>query len=412
MRILWLKTELLHPVDKGGKIRTYQMLRELKKDHHVTYLCLDDGTAESGALEKAHEYAHEVITVPHSTSAKFTSRFYVELIRNLRSDLPYALEKYLSPDLRERITSMAGSGDFDLLICDFLAPAVNVPPNLPIKTLLFQHNVEAMIWQRHFEVAENPIKRAYFRFQWQRMRRYEGESCRRFDWVVAVSEEDAETMKRDYGLENISHVPTGVDTDYFEYDESRETSGHDIVFTGSMDWLPNEDGIQWFVSEIFPKVQKEIPGATLTVVGRNPSAALRALSTSSDSIAITGRVPDVRPFMTRASVYVVPIRIGGGTRLKIYEAMAMGLPVVSTTVGAEGLGVEDGADILLRDDPYALSDAIVKLLRDRALAGRLGKEAAMRVQKHNSWKSVTADFARSCQLALESGAKSGVGARA
>ncbi len=400
MRILWLKTELLHPIDKGGKIRTYQMLRELKKDHHITYLCLDDGSAERDALQKAQEYAHEVITVRHKTTRKFTSGFYFELMRNLSSNLPYALEKYLSAELRLKIDSLAQTGKFDLLICDFLAPAVNVPPRLPIKTLLFQHNVEALIWQRHYEVAGNPVKKAYFKFQWDRMKRFEAEACRSFDWVVAVSDEDAQMMKREYGAEKVSHVPTGVDTEYFKQTAEPENAGHEIVFTGSMDWLPNEDGINWFASAIFPRVKQEIPDATLTVVGRNPSPALLSLADSDNSITVTGRVPDVRPFMNRASVYVVPIRIGGGTRLKIYEAMAMGLPVVSTVVGAEGLDIEDGRDILLRDDPIAFSDAIVSVLRDRELASRIGRCAASRVQVNNSWQRVTADFTRSCYLAM------------
>src|SRR5215207_3351625 len=245
MRILWLKTELLHPVDKGGRIRTYQMLRELKKEHHITYLCLDDGAADSDALKKADEYAHKVITVPHKTSEKFTTAFYLELVRNLRSPLPYALEKYVSLEFRKAIESLAGSGEFDLLICDFLAPAVNVPSNLAIPSLLFQHNVEAMIWRRHYEIAKNPVKKSYFELQWKRMQRFERESCRRFGHVVAVSEEDAEVMRREYGVSSISHVPTGVDTEYFASTGNQAASGREVVFTGSMDWLPNEDGVRW-----------------------------------------------------------------------------------------------------------------------------------------------------------------------
>ena len=400
MRILWLKTELLHPIDKGGKIRTYQMLRELKKDHHITYLCLDDGTAEPDALEKASEYADEVITVPHQTSTKFTVGFYRELVGNLRSPLPYALEKYVSVPFRESIKSLARTNEFDLLICDFLAPAVNVPSDLPIPTLLFQHNVEAMIWRRHYEVAKNPIKKAYFEMQWKRMQRFEEESCKQFDWVVAVSEEDAATMRRDYGVSNISHVPTGVDTEYFAPTVDRDDSNREIVFTGSMDWLPNEDGIQWFTSEIFPRVKQRIPEATLTIVGRNPSSSLAALADGDKAIEVTGRVPDVRPYMARANVFVVPIRIGGGTRLKIYEAMAMGLPVVSTTIGAEGLDVHDGVDLMLRDDPDEFADAIAMLLQVSELAHRIGRAASDRVQMNNSWRKVATDFNESCRRAV------------
>ena len=408
MRILWLKTELLHPIDKGGKIRTYQMLRELKKEHQVTYLCLDDGTAESDALEKASEYAHKVITIPHKTAAKFTTAFYLELIRNLRSPLPYALQKYVSSEFREAVESLSRSGNFDLLICDFLAPAVNVPQDLPIPTLLFQHNVEAMIWQRHFEVAKNPLRRSYFELQWKRMRTFESEKSKQFDRVVAVSEEDAQVMKKDYGISNVSHVETGVDTEYFAPSDRQDDSGTQIVFTGSMDWLPNEDGVNWFTAQIFPRVKERIPEATFSIVGRSPSPALLSLAAADTTINVTGRVPDVRPYMSRASVFVVPIRIGGGTRLKIYEAMAMGLPVVSTTIGAEGLSVRDGADVFLRDDPDAFADAVVNLIRDRELARRIGTEAAARVQRNNSWNKVAADFTEACHLAVGKTASAGI----
>jgi sugar transferase (PEP-CTERM/EpsH1 system associated) len=401
MRLLWLKTELLHPVDKGGKIRTYQMLRELKKEHHITYLCLDDGTAGDGAIQQANEYANEVFTIPHVTSQKFTRAFYLELFGNLRSSLPYALEKYVSPKLRELVESMARTGEYDLLICDFLAPAVNVPPNLSIPALLFQHNVEAIIWRRHYEVATNPVKRSYFKLQWERMRRFEERSCKQFDWVVAVSEEDAEVMRRDYALSKISHVPTGVDTEYFTPNEKRDVSNSHVVFTGSMDWLPNEDGIQWFTREVLPRVKAKVPDATFTVVGRNPSSSLLELSKVDKSITVTGRVDDVRPYMRDADAYVVPIRIGGGTRLKIYEAMAMGLPVVSTTIGAEGLDFQQDVDILLRDAPYAFADAVVTVLQDKELAKRIGREAIDRVQRNNSWQKVAIEFTEFCKRAVE-----------
>ncbi len=197
MHILWLKTELLHPVDKGGKIRTYQMLKELKRDHQITYLTLDDGAAAVDAREKATEYCHEVISISHHTSPKFSAAFYSELASNLLSPLPYAIKKYESAPMREQVLSLIASHRFDLIICDFLAPAANVPPEVTCPTVLFQHNVEAMIWKRHYEVQSNPLKQAYLRGQWRKMRAFERESCRRFDAVVTVSREDREMIERE-----------------------------------------------------------------------------------------------------------------------------------------------------------------------------------------------------------------------
>src|SRR5262245_21780431 len=152
MRILWLKTELLHPVDKGGKIRTYNMLKELKRDHFITYLALDDGAADEAAREQAHEYCHDLICVPHQQREKFSKGFYAELLLTLASIFPYAIKKYESAAMRKRITALAAKQAFDVVICDFLAPAINVPGDLSSSSILFQHNVEAMIWKRHFEV--------------------------------------------------------------------------------------------------------------------------------------------------------------------------------------------------------------------------------------------------------------------
>ncbi|MDX6270134.1 MAG: polysaccharide biosynthesis protein PslH [Acidobacteriota bacterium] len=400
MRILWLKTELLHPVDKGGKIRTFHMLRELKREHHVTYLTLDDGSAAPDAAERAQEYCHELVRVEHRTRAKFSAAFYVELAANLVSPLPYFMKKYKSAGMRREIERLVAADNFDVLVCDFLQPSVNVPSRLPLATVLFQHNVEAMIWKRHYEVQANPLKRSYLYGQWRKSHTYERAACRRFDHVVAVSEEDRETMERAYGLESVSDVPTGVDTEFFRPRGAEQREPHNLVFTGSMDWLPNEDAIQFFTKEIMPRVKQQIPDATLTVVGRNPYASLVELGKRDPSIIVTGRVEDVRPYMERAAAYVVPLRVGGGTRLKIYEAMAMEKPIVSTTIGAEGLPVSNGRELLLADTAEAFAAAIVGVLTDDGAAREMGARAAAAVRERFSWDKVSEAFAESCARAV------------
>ena len=400
MRILWLKTELLHPVDKGGKIRTYQMLRALKRGHHVTYLTLDDGAAPEDAAARAEEYCHELVRVPHRTREKFSAGFYAELARNLFSPLPYFVKKYESDEMRREVAARARSGAFDVLVCDFLNPAVNVPPGLRLPTVLFEHNVEAVIWRRHYEVQTHPLKKAYLYGQWRKAFSYERAACRRFDAVVTVSRDDAETIRRDYGVREVSDVPTGVDTDFFRPSGDVATEPHGLVFTGSMDWLPNEDAIQFFTRDILPLVRARVPDVKLTVVGRKPYESLQELSRRDPSVVVTGRVEDVRPYMERSAVYVVPIRVGGGTRLKIYEAMAMGRPVVSTTVGAEGLPLRDGEDLLLADTPRAFADAVTRLLRDEGFARELGARGAATVRERFGWGAAAAAFAAACERAV------------
>ena len=291
---------------------------------------------------------------------------------------------------------------------DFLAPAANVPRGLTTPTVLFQHNVEAMIWKRHYEVQTNPIKKAYLYGQWQKMRRFEKEMCRRFDCVIAVSAEDREQMKHEYGAEAVFDVPTGVDTGFFRPSGTVQPKPHSLVFTGSMDWLPNEDAIRYFVREIMPLIKTKLPGATLTVVGRNPPAALVDLSKDDPSLIITGRVDDVRPYIEAAAAYIVPLRIGGGTRLKIFEAMAMEKAVVSTTIGAEGLPLTDGVELLLADEAQTFADAVVKVLSDIDYANQLGQRAATVVRENHGWGPVTEDFVSICtqanhpQIAYES----------
>jgi sugar transferase (PEP-CTERM/EpsH1 system associated) len=406
MHILWLKTELLHPVDKGGRIRTYQMLRAIAREHRVTYLTLDDGGAAPDALALAREYARDVVRVPFDPPARGSARFYLDLARNTASSLPYAVGKYRSRAFEAEIARLAGSGGasdgdaVDVVVCDFLAPAVNLPGTLPVPIVLFQHNVEAEIWRRHAAVASNPIAKRYFAEQFRRMARFEGESCRRVAHVVAVSDQDADHFRTRYGATGVSAVATGVDTEYFTSTGTRTPTGPELVFTGSMDWMPNEDGILWFAREILPRLRARVPDATVTVVGRNPTAALKALAGEGTGIRITGRVDDVRPYMEQARVFVVPLRVGGGTRLKIYEAMAMGLPVVSTTIGAEGLPVRDGEHLVIGDTPDAFADACAALLGDAPRAAAVGGAARRLVREHFDWGRIARDFVQTCDTVL------------
>ncbi len=396
MRILWLKTELLHPIDKGGKIRTYFTLQQLVRHHRVTYLTLDPGDGAKDALARAGEYAHEVVRIPHVPARKLGPRFFLELMLNLASSVPYAVARYRSRPMERRIRALVASGGFDLLICDFLAPDVNVPRPLPVPTILFQHNVEARIWERHTEVQRSALRRAFFRSQWRKMKRYERAACGRYDHVIAVSEDDRDAMRSEYGAPNVDAVPTGVDTAFFSPSGKIGQIPGNVVFVGSMDWMPNEDAVAFFTADVWPAVREQVPEATLTVVGRKPGAAVRALD-GKNGVEVTGRVDDVRPYLERAAVAVVPLRVGGGTRLKIYEAMAMGKPTVSTTIGAEGLPLTDGEEIHLADEPGDFAARVVDLLRDPAAAADMGATAQSRVRRDFSWESAARPFIEICE---------------
>jgi polysaccharide biosynthesis protein PslH len=393
VKILWLNAGLLLPLDKGGKLRTWHLMRHLARHHDITYLSFAEPSQTADDRDGMLDVCTTLETVPRTDAAKGTLRFYAEAARFIVDPLPYAVAKYRSDAYARRAMALLESGNFDVVVCDFLPPAVNLPATLPVPSVLFTHNVEAEIWRRHVETAGNPLKRLLLKQQWNRMLRFERDVLSRFDVVLAVSEADGQTFERLYpgALRSPVHVvKTGVDTAFFTPVSGVEHRAH-LVFTGSMDWLPNEDGMVYFVRDILPRIRAAEPSATLTIVGREPTPTVRRLAEQA-GVAVTGRVEDVRPEIAAADVYVVPLRIGGGTRLKIFEAMAMGKAVVSTSIGAEGLPVTHREDILLADEPAQFAHAVVSLIRDTGARRRLEAAARRLVVDHYDWSAVASDF--------------------
>ena len=404
MKILWLNAGLLLPLDKGGKLRTWHLMRHLARRHDITYLSFSDATQTAADRDGMLEVCRRLVTVPRRDPGKGTARFYLDAARHLLDPVPYAVAKYRSRTYGERLSALLQQDRFDAIVCDFLPPVVNLPERLPCPAILFTHNVEAEIWRRHAETARQVVSRRLLARQWRRMLRFERAALARFDLVLAVSEVDGRTFERLYpgALRRPVHVvQTGVDTGYFtpQSDGTDAGTSRALVFTGSMDWLPNEDGMTFFAREILPLVRRAEPAASLSIVGRTPTPAVRRLADEA-GIEVTGRVEDVRPHIAAGAIYVVPLRIGGGTRLKIFEAMAMGKAVVSTTIGAEGLPVTHGDTIVIADSPAAFADAVVRLLRDPGERQRLGAAARRLVVDRYDWSAVAEDFeaalARAC----------------
>jgi len=394
MNLLWLNAGLLLPLDKGGKLRTWHLMRQLARRHEITYLSFRDVTDSPDAVKGMNEVAAKVVTVPRTEARKGTAKFYVDAGRYLANGKPYAVAKYRSLDYRHAIGQLLNEQQFDAIVCDFLVPVVNLPDPLPCPSILFTHNVEAEIWRRHAETARNPIARLLLEQQRRRMLRFERAALRRFDLVLAVSDADGQTFDRLYPgtlTAPVHVVQTGVDTSFFAPTTATPTKRAPLVFTGSMDWLPNVDGMQYFVHEILPRIREAEPDATISIIGRSPTPAVKRLALEA-GIEVTGRVDDVRPHIAEGSVYVVPLRIGGGTRLKIFEAMAMGKAVVSTTIGAEGLPVTPGEHVLIADDPAQFAQAVIGLIRDDERRRRLEAQARRLVVDRYDWVAVSRDF--------------------
>lgn len=387
MKILWVNPNFLHPTTKGGQIRTLEIVKRLHTRHEIHYAAFEDPSQPEG-LGRAGEYCTRAYPFQHHVPPRNSPRFALQVIGGLVSSLPVAVSRWVSPELRRFVGRQLRDGGFDRAVCDFLAPAPHFEDLS--RAVLFQHNVETMIWRRHADTAEGWARRAYFRLQAERMFAFEKQACLASGSIIAVSAKDAETMRGLFGVQRVHHTPTGVDTAYFAPQPAPPAA--DLVFVGSMDWMPNIDGVTWFHADILPLLRKQFPECSLAVAGRAPGAAIQALGKTDTRIRVTGTVPDIRPWLWGARISIVPLRVGGGTRLKIYEAMAAGVPVVSTSIGAEGLDYTDGEDILIADSPEAFAGACARLLSDPALAARIAANARHLVASRFSWDKVVLDF--------------------
>lgn len=374
MRILWVKADKLLPIENGGNIRTYHILRYLSSRHELTFYSYYGGEAD-----KAYERELQQ-RLPGSVAACTGKRELsgiargLDYLAHLSAQPPYAVSRFASFQVQDQLRAWFRERRFDVVVCDFLDAAVNFPGRWNIPCVLFQHNVESEIWRRHAATAGNPVKKMMYGVEFRKMQRYEQIEVRKFHHVVAVSESDRALMTQWVDGEHVTVVPTGVDLAEYRPDPDAPEPGPVITFVGAMDWEPNVDGVEYFASEIWPAIRAEAPEARLRIVGRNPDRRVKRWA--SESIEVTGRVPSVVEHLRQSAVVIVPLRIGGGTRLKIYEAMATAKAVVSTTVGAEGLDVHHGRDIMLADDARSFAQAVIRLLRDRELRHRYQRAAA------------------------------------
>lgn len=388
MKILWVKSDFLHPTTKGGQIRTLEMLRRLHRDHEIHYVAFDDGNPEGP--ERSSEYSTRAYPIPFRPRDKRSPAFAIDLAQGLVSPVPVAVGRYRSRAMRDMVARLRREHSFDALVCDFLVPSINIP-DIEAFTV-FQHNVETAIWKRHVKQAPDPLRRAYFGLQARRMESYERDVCNRAAQVIAVSDVDAREFERSFGARSVAAVDTGVDVDFF-----RGPGGvapvADLVFVGSMDWMPNIHGITEFLDDILPLIRKRQPDCKVAIVGRKPPPELAARTETDPNLIVTGTVPDVRPYLWGSLVSIVPLYIGGGTRLKIYEAMASGTPVVSTSIGAEGLAVASPTNIRICDDPESFASACLELLEDSAERHRMAEAASTLVARRFSWDRVAEQFA-------------------
>lgn len=398
MKILWVKGGKLLPVDTGGRLRSYNLLRFLAQQHQVTLLSYYGGKRDLQYESEIREHLPGAITIYTATlDSKAFARALDYLIR-LPQSAPHAVSKFTHPKVARTVAEFVNQRIFDGAVSDFLSASLNFPRKLHTPTVLFQHNVESALWRRMADVEANPVAKLAYKLESAKMMRYERAALRRFHRVIAVSNYDRELMLQMEPACKISVVGTGVDTNRFTMAPPSTSRLPRIVFTGSMDWEPNIDAMEYFCRKILPRVQREIPEITLQIVGRNPHKKVQRLASS--SVEVTGTVPSVEPYLKEASVVIIPLRIGGGTRLKIFEAMAMGKALVSTSIGAEGLNLENGRDIIIADEPASFAEAVLLLLRNDNVRRNYEQAAAQVASKHD-WSRIAAQFAGALQQTIE-----------
>jgi glycosyltransferase involved in cell wall biosynthesis len=392
VKILFIQNRPLFPADTGGKIRTLNVLKHLARWHDVTYLCSSEAGDEPH-LAQMSDLGLKVEAVPHRRIRRGSLRFWTRLATNLFSSLPLSIAKNYDPALRRRACDLVAQGNFDLLICDFLHTA-RYGAGLGLPSVLFQHNVEAQILARHAEQDGGRLRRLYMGLQYRRTLKFESRSGRDFDAVIAVSQTDRETFRRDYRWQHAHAIDTAVDLDYFQ-PAATPVRPERCAFVGSLDWMPNADGVIHFVRNVWPLVRQRRPAATFAIVGRSPSPAVLKLA-EVPGVEVHASVPDVRPYLADAAAVLVPLHVGGGTRLKIFAAMAMAKAIVSTTLGAEGLPVEHGRDILIADGDQNFADAVIALLESPQKQSDIGQAARHLVLERFGTEGVARQFERVC----------------
>ena len=397
MKILWIKAGGIVPLDSGGKIRSYHIVRELSRRHEVTLFTFYTGASE-GLHSEVCDVLKKVICVPLNLPSSRSIRGVGHYIAHFFSPLPYSMAKYYCAEVSSAFSHVILSNNYDLWVCDFVYPAPLIPWQVTVPKVFFAHNVEAQVWERYHRITRNPFWRYVSWREYHALAKAERIYVSKADHLVTVSDLDRKFFSQYLDPSRITVIPTGVDTEYFRPRPGDEQPNR-LVFTGSLDWVPNNDGACYLLKQVLPHVRSEIPETTVCIAGRNPSSDLKALGRKY-GVEVTGWVEDIRSCIREAAVYVVPLRVGSGTRLKIFEAMAMGKPIVSTTIGAEGLPVTDGENVIIKDDSRDFAAAVVRLLRDPTARTRIGRAARKTVEERYTWKAAAQEFDSALRKAM------------
>jgi glycosyltransferase involved in cell wall biosynthesis len=383
-----LDEELPFPLSSGKRIRTFQLLSRLAQRHRLTFIAhqnADENEAKL-ALRRLQDCGIRVLMVPRKVPSKSGLLFYLRFLASLRSPLPYSVQIHASHAMRKQMIRLQQTDRVDLWHAEW-TPYAQLLHRAVTPWCVMAHNVESLIWQRYHQTETNPLKRWLIAGQYRRWLHFERWCYSQAPRAIAVSPEDAELMKNEFQAERVSVVENGVDPTFFTPQPTSEPTSN-ILFLGSLDWRPNQDGVQFFLEQVWPRVLAQESSSQFIVVGRKPPAWLRQLLAQTKQCQLHADVPDVRPYLNQAAMLVVPLRVGGGSRLKILEALSANVPVVSTSIGAEGLRLNPELHYDQANSPEAFAEVIVRNLRQRELALSKATQGRQFVLTHYVWDSL------------------------
>jgi glycosyltransferase involved in cell wall biosynthesis len=385
MKILAILLSPPVPATAGHRLRNRSLLQALALEGHdvtmLAYATANEIAAPAADLQKLCRNFYFVPNPESSTRDRLLAAF---------GSAPYGAQRLTTPGMQRLVSEQLASNDFDALLCDDIYMAGNIPASSRIPVLLNKHDITCRIVRQFARSERNLFKKLYASLEARKIHSLEASVCSSAEAVAVCSAQDLEALREIAPSANMWIVPNVIDT--VKYAPAPPSQDHTVLFVGAMDWLPNQDGAEFLVYDVMPRLRQLVPTANIVIAGRNPSEEMVRRFSVFPDVSFTGTVTDLRPYIARAAVCVAPLRIGSGTRLKILEAGAMAKPVVSTTLGAEGLDLRHGDEILLEDDPRQFAEAIALLLKEPQRAYSLGAALRAAVQKHYSIPALRTAF--------------------
>ena len=392
MNILFLSTENPYPPDGGHHLRTFNVLKILASRHQIYFVGFAQDKREFKYIPEIKKFC-ETVDIYKVSKTGYNKSFFLLACKNLFSKYPLIARRYFIQEARERIEQIFDQYSIDLVHMDMLALGLykRILKDTPV--ILTNHNVESLRIYRWMQIEKNLFIKGFLFYQYLKLRAFEQSICPEFNRCIVVSEYDKNYLRNLCGMDNFVMIPNGVDIRYFKPEYAEVKKDH-LVWVGGMTGPYNSDAVDFFIQKIWSLIKYKVPEATIDFAGGGPTQTLRNKALEDKSVQVLGFVPDIRPIVQRASVFIAPIRIGSGTKIKVLNAMAQAKAVVATTTAAEGIDVTPEENILIADDPGEFAEKVVYLLNHKQIATEIGTRARELIEKKYSWDVISENIHR------------------